>query len=133
MTNLFLFSSVQSPSEYLNKKPQPPMLDRRQSIAVVESLTNHRVIPSPTASGSGSGPTSSRPTPTPTPPPPSHGHLLERKYSLQVTGVSEGQNLVDAMSARTSPGLSEMAMSQDSLVRSVSSDISGILFLLFNN
>ena len=110
----------------MNKKPQPPMLDRRQSIAVVEGLTNHRVIPSPTASGS--GPTSSRPTPTPTPPPPSNGHLLERKYSLQVTGVGEGQNLVDAMSARTSPGLSEMAMSQDSLVRSVSSDISGILY-----
>lgn len=125
MTDLFLFSLVQSPSEYLNKKPQPPVLDRRQSVAVVEGLTNHRVIPSPTSTSTASGPTSSRPTPTPPPPPPPpHNHLPERKYSLQVMGVGEGQSLVDAMSARSSPGLSEMAMSQDTLVRSVSDGIS---------
>ena len=125
MTDLFLFSLVQSPSEYLNKKPQPPVLDRRQSVAVVEGLTNHRVIPSPTSTSTASGPTSSRPTPTPPPPPPPpHNHLLEREYSLQVMGVGEEQSLVDAMSARSSPGLSEMAMSQDTLVRSVSDGIS---------
>lgn len=132
MTNSYpLSSSVQSPSDYLNKKPQPPVLDRRQSIAVVEGITNHRVIPSPT--GTGSGPTSSHPTPTPTPPPPGppHSHLLERKFSLQVTGVGEGQSLVDAMSARSSPGLSDMAMSQDALVRSVSYEISLTIFEIF--
>ena len=104
---LLSFPSVQSPSEFLNKKPQPPALDRRQSIAVVEGLTNNRIVPSPTPA-----PTYTHPTPP---------HILERKCSLQVTGVGEGQSLVDAMSTRSSPGLSDMAMSnnRDALVRSV--------------
>ena len=96
---------MQSPSEFLSKKPpipQPPALDRRQSIAVVEGLNNNNRIFSP--------------TPTPTPPP---LHLFERKGSLQVTGVGEGQSLVDAMSARSSPGLADMNNNRDSLVRSV--------------
>ena len=101
--------SVQSPSEFLNKKPPPPqpsVLGRRQSIAVVEGLTNDRVFPPHVHSAS------------PTPPPP---HLLERKCSLQVTGVGEGQSLVDAMSARSSPGLADVAMNnnRDAHVRSV--------------
>ena len=105
--------AVQSPSEFLNKKPQlpsPSVLDRRQSIAVVEGLVNNnRVSPShpPTT------------TTAATPPP---NHVFERKYSLQVTGIGEGQSLVDAMSARRSPGLAEMAMAnnREDLVRSVS-------------
>ena len=107
--------SVQSPSEFLNKKPQPPqpsVLDRRQSIAVADGISNNRIFPSYTKSSS----------PTPTPPPP---YLLERKSSLQVTGVGEGQTLVDAMSARSSPGLADMAMTnnRDAHVRSVGCEV----------
>ena len=95
------------------------MLDRRQSIAVVEGLTNNRVIPSPTGISTTAPMSSHTPTPTPTPPPP-HSHVFERKFGLQVTGVGEGQSLVDAVSARSSPGLNEMVTSSDALVRSVS-------------
>ena len=105
------------------------MLDRRQSIAVVEGLTNNRVVPSPTSVSIATPLSSHTPTPTPPPPPP-HSHVLERKLSLQVTGVDEGQSLVDAMSARSSPGLNEMAMSSDALVHSVS-DKYNFLYIKF--
>ena len=101
---------MQSPSEFLNKKPQPPqpaILDRRQSIAVVDGLANNR-----------SSPSSHALTSSTTPPP---SHLMERKCSLQVTGVGEGQSLVDAMSARSSPGLGDATVmsNRDGLVRTV--------------